>query len=307
LAARGVDWQKCATSVAGVRPAWLLAAAGANLAAAAVGGLRWRAVARPNAVLSKTDAVEIFFVGNFTNLIVVRLGDLVRAVLTARLGKAEVGRVLGGLIVERAADGLMLLLLAVGLSWLVRFPAVVRAGVVLLGIVAGGAVLTLWFAAGWMGAIVSRVISWVSQPLAVRIAEMVDGLAVGVRSSAGSGCLAVTIALSAVIWVLSGLSMTFTIAAFDLPVPWFAGLFVMLVINLGGVIPASPGAIGVYHYLAVLALSVWMADPSAPLAFAVVSHAMGLVLTALLGTFGFVRQGVTLRGLSPVTWAAARG
>jgi uncharacterized membrane protein YbhN (UPF0104 family) len=80
---------------------------------------------------------------------------------------------------------------------------------------------------------------------------------------------------------------------------------VLLVINLGGAIPASPGAIGVYHYLFVLALSVWVSDPSVALGAAVVSHALGVIVTLLLGVIGLARRGIGFGRLSSMLGPAA--
>jgi uncharacterized membrane protein YbhN (UPF0104 family) len=86
--------------------------------------------------------------------------------------------------------------------------------------------------------------------------------------------------------------------AFHLPVPWYAGLFVAVVVNLGGLVPSSPGAIGVYHYLAVLALSPWLHDSGIALGFAIVTHALGLTVVISCGGASLIHQGVSLHALS---------
>jgi len=90
-----------------------------------------------------------------------------------------------------------------------------------------------------------------------------------------------------------------------LPVPWYAGYVVLMFVNLGAVVPSSPGGIGVYHYLSILALSFWSVDRSAALSFAVVSHALGLLVTATAGFYGLARQGLSLRSLNASSAASA--
>jgi uncharacterized protein (TIRG00374 family) len=136
-------------------------------------------------------------------------------------------------------------------------------------------------------------------------ARMIESLAHGVRSSARNGQLLRVIAWSIVIWGLSGLAIILTIQALSVPVPWVAGFFILLLINLGGAIPASPGAIGVYHYLFVLALSVWNVDPSAALGAAVVSHALGMLVTFLLGVSALARRGISAGRVSSIFRQAA--
>jgi glycosyltransferase 2 family protein len=292
LAARRVDWVRFASTVMHVRTGRLVGGAVAYVASVVVAGFRWRAVAWPIVALPAVDAVEIVFIGSLGNVLIPRLGDLLRAVLTGRRRGATTGRVLGSLIVERFADVLMLLVLAAGLYSVVDFPVTVRVGIMTLIIAALAALVMTWFAADWLPAFVRRAVGLVSRSFASSLAALLESFSGGVRGSVSSRQLPVTVVLSACVWVLSGLSIILMVGAFDLPVPWFAGLFVMLVINLGGVIPASPGSLGVYHYVVVLALSVWTSDSSAALGFAVVQHAMGLMLMAVCGGIALWRQGL---------------
>jgi Lysylphosphatidylglycerol synthase TM region len=59
------------------------------------------------------------------------------------------------------------------------------------------------------------------------------------------------------------------IVAFHVPAPPEAALLVLVVTNLGAAIPSSPASLGVYHVLAVLALSVWNIDTTVAVAFAI--------------------------------------
>jgi hypothetical protein len=47
----------------------------------------------------------------------------------------------------------------------------------------------------------------------------------------------------------------------------------------------------------MLALSLWGVDKSAALGFAVVSHALTLLATAVVGSYSLTRQGLSLRSL----------
>jgi hypothetical protein len=184
----------------------------------------------------------------------------------------------------------MLVTLAAGLSWVVRFPPVIRAGINTFTAIAAASLVTAFVASDRLPALAGRVISLVSASLARRVSGMLEHVMSGMRNTGGRASLLGTLLFSVGIWGFAGLATVCNLHAFGLPVPWYAGFFVMLVINLGGVIPSSPGGIGVYHYLAVLALSVWVTDSSAALAFAVVVHAIGLALTTLLGLGSLASQ-----------------
>jgi uncharacterized protein (TIRG00374 family) len=257
--------------------------------------------------LSVSQAVEIVFIGSLGNLLIARAGDLMRAALTSRRRGADISQVLGTLIVERFADVLMLLVLAAGLSLFVNFPTAIRAGVALFTVVALTAVATLWLAPLWLPAPVRRVVGVFSPALAEWAVRLIENVSRGIRSAVRGGQLSATVGLSIAMWFVSALSIVFMMRAFALPVPWIAGLFVMMVVNLGGVIPASPGAIGVYQFLVVLALSLWTRETSSSLGFAVVNHAMSLLTVAVAGIIALMRQGIRLSGLSADWTLSAAG
>jgi uncharacterized membrane protein YbhN (UPF0104 family) len=100
--------------------------------------------------------------------------------------------------------------------------------------------------------------------------------------------------LSALAWLIAGTAAVSYIAAFHLQAPWYAGFFVLTVTNLGSAIPSSPGFIGVYHYLAVVALSVWVPDKSEALAYAIGTHGVSMFLNILLGCACLAREGIAL-------------
>jgi hypothetical protein len=300
LAVRGVEWQKFTSVIARGQPLLLLSAAAASGAAVIAAGMRWRIAARPHADLSAGDAIDIVMICNLVNMMLARLGDLARAGLTAHVSGTHSGRVLGGVVVERFVDVFMLLALAAGMSQVVPFPAAVRTGVFLFALVAVAALVTIWWAAGWFAGVARAVIGVFSTRAASVVAGLIEALAEGVRTSARSDQLWRVGAWSFGVWALSGIAIILTIRALGIDVPWFAALFVLLVINLGGAIPASPGAIGVYHYLFVLALSVWIPEPSAALGAAVVSHAIGVIVTVLLGVAGLARQDISVGRLRSI-------
>jgi hypothetical protein len=88
------------------------------------------------------------------------------------------------------------------------------------------------------------------------------------------------------------------IAAFHLHAPWYAGFFVLTVTNLGSAIPSSPGFIGVYHYLAVLALSVWIPDKSEALGYAIGTHGINVLTNILIGCTCLAREGIALQSIA---------
>lgn len=286
-----MNWASFVASIKNVSGLWLSVGVVAAVCSYLFSGLRWRYVIAPIVPLTKRDAFDTVMIGNLTNLVAAaRAGDLVRAVLVSRRGPAPLGRVLGGLVVERYADVAMLVTLAASLSWAVRFPAAIRAGINVFTVVALASLVAVFVASDRLPALAARVVGVVSASLAQRTSGMLEHVLSGMRSTGSRRSLIGTLLLSAGVWVLAGVATICYLRAFALPVPWYSAFFVMLVVNLGGAIPASPGSIGVYHYLTVLALSVWVPDSSVTLGFAVVAHAIGLALVTLLGLGSLAAQ-----------------
>src|SRR5258708_15541727 len=125
----------------------------------------------------------------------------------------------------------------------------------------------------------------------------VQTFARGLEAGHHGPTLAQALALAALIWLLAGLGMTAYTRALGLDVPWYAGFLVILLTTLAGILPSSPGGVGVYHYMTVIALSVWSPDRTSALAFAVVTHAIALAMIAVIGTLSLLRQGLTLQAV----------
>jgi len=73
-----------------------------------------------------------------------------------------------------------------------------------------------------------------------------------------------------------------------------AALFVMVVANLGILIPSSPGYIGTFHFFALSALAVFGVARETALSYAVVSHAMQYLLVTGLGILFLWRENLSL-------------
>jgi uncharacterized membrane protein YbhN (UPF0104 family) len=131
---------------------------------------------------------------------------------------------------------------------------------------------------------------------------LVERFAAGLGTLRDGRELGSVLCLSALAWAIAGTATVCYIAAFHLHAPWYAGFFVLTVTNLGSAIPSSPGFVGVYHYLAVLALSVWVPDRSEALGYAIGTHGISVLVNILLGCTCLAREGIALQSI-----AATRG
>lgn len=301
LALVNVDWRR--TVVTLQEADWLLIclAVVATVATSVTLAFRWRVLLISIARLPVRDTFSYMMIGYLANTILpLRLGDVVRAVLMRRCHRISISLVFGSIVLERTLDLLMVLSLALGVSLIVRIPPIIQTAMVSF---AGGGVIALIFLI-LLDRIGSRVVGQVvrlpgftSRMSTERLAKLVARFAAGLGCLRDGKQLRLVLLLSVLAWTTAGAATTAYIAAFHLSAPWYAGFFVLAVINLGIAIPSSPASLGVYHYLAVLALSVWVTDTSMALGYAIGTHGINAFIQILVGGVCLAREGVTLPSL----------
>src|SRR5262249_59055970 len=96
------------------------------------------------------------------------------------------------------------------------------------------------------------------------LAEWLERFASAMRILYSPTRLSLAVLLTCLGWGTLALSSVLLIQAFQVPAPPAAALLVLVATNLGAVVPSSPGSLGVYHVMAVMALSGWQgATPGA--------------------------------------------
>ena len=89
-------------------------------------------------------------------------------------------------------------------------------------------------------------------------------------------------ALSLLVLLLSASTNYLLFLAFGLQLPVAAALFVLVVLQVGTAPPSLPGKLGVFHYLAMLALSFFAVDRSVALGYAIALYAVALLSKVVL-------------------------
>ncbi len=299
LALRNVEW-------AGVWTAWRTArldmlALGTALLVGSWGvvALRSRTLLSSVPGLRVRDAFAYVTIGFLANTVLpLRLGDLARASLLGRKKNAGISRALGSIAVERLMDVLMLVALTLALMLVLDIPAPIQAGLASLVAVALVALAGLMLVSLNRSRL-PRLTAGLARIMPHRLADRLLTLMANFSSGAEVlhrplGFLAI-VGLSVAVWLAAGMGTWAWVAAFHLQVPWYAGFFVLVMVNLGTAIPSSPGYVGVYHYLAVLALSMWTPDRNAALAYAIGTHALNMLMNVGFGSYHLTREGLSLR------------
>lgn len=302
LAFRGVEWSLVVDALRSTHVQWLFAGSAALVAGIWITALRWKLLLQAGRAVRTADAFAYLCIGYMANsLLPMRLGDIARATLLARQKGLSLSRVFGSLAVDRVIDLLTLMCFAGLLAVAMELPRVIQTALVTMVAVSVAAFGAIAAAAAGRAVIVkfARFICDRLPPaFAARAVTAVDHFVEALATLRNPRLLGITLLCSIAAWSLTGLAMWWWGRAFHLSIPWYAGFFTMVAVNIGSAIPSSPGYIGVYHYLCVLALSVWVRDQPLMLGYAIGTHAVNMVLNVSLGMYYLWRNGLSMAALT---------
>ena len=286
LVFHNVRWMELSAVLQTVNWAILLLAATVYALSLVVRGLCWHALLAHLGPVTTREAISYANIGYMANnLLPLRAGEVIRAALLAAKRGFSKSSVLGTIVLERLLDVLILGALTVLLMLGIPIPKLVRESVLVTALVGGLGIIGVWWAAGrsWSNLSEDRLPRWLHRR-AVRLAVMIgQSFSSGLSAVRSAKQLGIAGFYSVMAWMLVCGSIYLMMLACQLSLPWYAALLVMVVVNLGSVIPSSPGSIGVVHFLAVVSISPWVVNQEVAVGFSIVLHAVSVLVTVVVG------------------------
>ena len=80
--------------------------------------------------------------------------------------------------------------------------------------------------------------------------------------------------------------------------PFWTSLLLLVVLQIGTAVPSSPGRIGVFQYLVILALSILFVDKGVALGYSIILYLVTYIPIALIGSYCFWREKITWKKLA---------
>jgi len=297
LAFRGLQPQAFIASLSAVDPRWLLVGAVTYFGAVAIISLRWQFLLNALKRIALPPLMGIVAVGYMgNNVYPLRAGEALRIYLLRRNHDLPVGGSAATVVVERAFDGLvMLTFIFVGLALVdVQSQEVQTVATFALPLFVIGTGLFFLLAA--FPALLSRVVQTVAGFLPGALAERVIGLAddvlAGLRGLRSPLQLLGAVVASYLTWAVEAVVYWMVLIAFGLDLGYPVALLVVGTVNLAGLIPASPGQIGVYEFFASSVLIAAGIAQDTALAYAIVVHIVIWLPVTLVGFAVLVRMGL---------------
>jgi uncharacterized protein (TIRG00374 family) len=284
---RNLEWDSFATALNQLSPVEIFICIAIYLCGFILRGIRARLLFP---ALSLKDSIGAVFIGYAANNILpARLGEVVRAEVVSKRAKTSRVTTLSNIFLERILDGAsVVFLLSIGALSLSLPPWAIKlqyTGIVIFGVLIASAFLMLRFGEGLFKKILPDKIL----PLVTKVTE---GFSFAFKSVATSVKI---LLLSIAIWTFESAMFYFGGTAFNLPLTFFGAMFLMGVINLGVLIPSSPGNIGLFQYFTVITLAILSIPAPEATAFAVVIHVCQIVPVTLIGLWCLRSFGVSLR------------
>ena len=264
--------------------------------------VRWREILRPTKLVPVRRLFPVLMIGFMANNVLpARLGEFVRAYTLGE--KEQVSKSLGfaTIMLERLLDGLTLLGFLLVLSRLVRMTSdEVTLTYVATAIFAAATAFVILLLVREDLAL--RLLRWAVRPLPRGLAHQISDKAgyfiLGLHALRNKWTVLALFALSVVIWSVEAASYFLILRAFgvgsDLLSTLEPALLMLVVVNLGIMIPSAPGYVGLFEGAAILALGTFGIPRELAFAIGVVSHGIQWFLVTGIGFLCLMREGLSL-------------
>ncbi len=299
LAFRGLQPQQMLDSLGSIDLILLPVAMLTYSLAMVVIALRWQFLLRavklvPLAALSQL--VAIGYMGN--NVYPLRAGDGLRIVLLRRNHQVPLLRVTTIVVLERAFDGcVMIAFTIIGLLFIDLQSPEVAAIVRLAAPIFTLAMLVALFLAAKPN-LLRALVTWLARQLPGRPGESLQRISedviAGLEGLRNPLHLLGAVISSFLTWGIEAGVYWLVMQAFTLELDnaYAVALLICGAINLAGVIPASPGQVGVNEFVTVAILSALNLPAATAGAYAIVAHIMIWLPGVTGGLFFLLRQGL---------------
>lgn len=255
-------------------------------------------------------AFSALMIGFFANNVLPgRVGEFMRAYI---LGSREsVGKtfVLGTIFIERLFDIFTLLLFLTLSTLLFPMPEWAKHIAITTSIILLIVLIIAYLILLKQNPILDRFenkLFFLSNPKRRFVITKIDSFISGLGILKMPKLILTVFALSLLTWLFASMSMFFVFKSIDMSIPSYGLLFVLSVINLGVIIPSSPGYIGTYQFLCVIALSAFSVEKETALSFSIIYHVLWYVPLTFVGLLFLWRENLNLAKLKTIKEAIQR-
>jgi glycosyltransferase 2 family protein len=289
LSLRGVDWHEVWRTLAGARWPFLAISGGIASTSLLLRALRWRILLNAEGRLGVGTVFWCNMAGYLgNNFLPARAGEVVRTVLIHRQGSLTKTYVLTTALAERLADAIALVLwsaiiLLGGVNPKPRWITGVSGTMAVIAAAGAAAIIVLPHTSGLIEPVLLRLpLGRFRKPLMTLAGQVLLGL----RAFHQWGRFLGFALLTAAIWTMDACNAMALGSSLGLHIRFAVAMLLITGLGLGSALPATPGYVGIYQFVAVTVLAPFGIDRDRALAFILIVQAMGYALVLLYGLAG---------------------
>ncbi|MBR4330559.1 MAG: flippase-like domain-containing protein [Candidatus Riflebacteria bacterium] len=263
---------------------------------------RWLIIQEKEKLTFKYSFFGLILTFFFNNILPARAGEFFRPYYFAKKDLADSGETLAAVVLERFFDGVMLLtLILISFQNFTSNETLKQASIitaVFYTIVLVGILLAI-FSRSLFEKITDYFYGLLPKKIGDFLSNLTHKFIDGLSTIKDFKRLVKIILSSAVCWFCSVITIWLGFKAFGLEDNLVLASFVLTVLSISSMIPASPGNIGVYEYFCVFTFNVLGHSAEKGTAFSIVMHGTQYLYILVLGIIIAIIEGIKVKEFAP--------
>jgi glycosyltransferase 2 family protein len=281
---------------------WAAIAAVVNLIGIVIDAARLRVIVRAVGRLTMGNALRAQLMGIVGNVLFpFKLGEGARAFVLTQRHQLPIATALAMVVLDRVIDALVLPLFVIVASVVLPLPASVLR-------------FRTWMmlalsAATALGIVIGRRLAHrhAAGTVPDAVGGTLDRIVAGMTVLGHRRRIAATIAASLASWIARALILWCMFRAFGLPLPVSAAVSVLVIVNLGIAVVATPGNLGTFELATAAALALWGVPSETALSVGITTHVVEIVPPVFIGLLVSVRSHHHVSAIAPSSPPSATG
>ncbi len=292
LSVRKVEWGQVFRIFMTVRFGWVALSLTGGSLALLLRSLRWRLLLTAETPVSVTNTFWSVVAGYFGNYFLpARAGEFVRTYMISRGTMLSKSYVLTTALSERIVDAMALVVIsAVVMLGIPNSPDWISRLSRIFAIVTFGSIVVIAMLPRFEKQFLNFLHRLpVPEKLKGTLNQILLGVLSGIRSFHSGPRLANFLAFTSAIWFLDAIGTILTARALGMHMPLSIAFLLITALGLGSALPATPGYVGIYQFVAVSVLVPFGFSANEAMAYILFAQILAYLMITLWALIGFSR------------------
>jgi uncharacterized protein (TIRG00374 family) len=254
-------------------------------------GIRWKVLLLPIKPVPFSSAFQILAISyTANNILPFRAGDVLRAVMIGQREQISKVSSFSTVLIEKVLDGLTVLLFLISGLWFLHLENDWSNRTILVSAaIFVGALLFLYLIKRYQQLVTGVLTRLVTKMAGVKIGQFTEGFLekflLSLDLIRSRRLLFTLMWTSIIIWSLEASLYVSVAAAFGQPftTSLLIGIVTVAIVNLGIMIPSSPGYVGTFEFFCIFSMGLFGIDPSTAASYSIIVHLAQYIPITVLG------------------------